>query len=174
MMAKYTIGVDFGSLSGRAVLVDISTGRELADSTFEYPHAVMDTALPDGTPLGADWALQHPQDYLDELYATIPAILKETGIDPADVVGIGTDFTACTFMPVTADGTPLSELPQFKSNPHAYIKLWKHHAAQDHANRLNSLAHARKEPWIDRYGGKISSEWEVPKVLKSMMRPHTL
>lgn len=163
-MANYVIGVDFGSLSGRAVLVDAATGAELADSVFDYPHAVMDETLPDGTRLGVDWALQHPQDYLDVFYNTIPAVLKESGVDPADVIGVGVDFTACTFMPVKRDGTPLCFMDEYKSNPNAWVKLWKHHAAQDKANRLNELAHQRGEKWIARYGGKISSEWEVPKV----------
>lgn len=162
-MQKYAIGVDFGSLSGRAVLVDVTTGAELADSVFDYPHAVMDEKLPDGTPLGVDWALQHPQDYLDVFYNTIPAVLKESAVDPANVIGVGIDFTACTFMPVKRDGTPLCFLEQYKACPNAYIKLWKHHAAQDKADQLNEIAHARGESWIHRYGGKISSEWEVPK-----------
>lgn len=162
-MAKYAIGVDFGSLSGRALVVNVETGEELAASALEYAHAVMDKTLPDGTKLGLDWALQHPQDYLDVFYTTIPAVLKSSGVNPADVVGVGIDFTACTFMPIKADGTPLCMLPEYKSAPHAYIKLWKHHAAQDKANKLNEIAHARGEAWIARYGGKISSEWEVPK-----------
>lgn len=163
-MSKYTIGVDFGTLSGRAVLVDVQTGTELASSVFDYPHGVMDRALPDGTPLGVDWALQHPQDYLEVFYHTIPAVLKESGVSPRDVIGVGIDFTACTFLPVRADGTPLCFLEEFCGNPHAYVKLWKHHAAQDKANRLNEIAAARGEKWLARYGGKISSEWQVPKV----------
>lgn len=163
-MAAYTIGVDFGTLSGRAVLVNVKTGEELADSVFDYPHAVMDRELPDGTKLGVDWALQHPQDYLDVFYHTIPEVLKKSGVSPSEVAGIGIDFTACTFMPVKADGTPLCFLKEFQSDPNAWVKLWKHHAAQDKANRLNEIAHARGEKWIERYGGKISSEWEVPKV----------
>lgn len=163
-MPKYTIGVDFGTLSGRALVVNVETGEELAASSLDYPHAVMDEALPDGTKLGMDWALQHPQDYLDVFTTTIPAVLKESGVDPSDVIGIGIDFTACTFMPIKADGTPLCFLEEFRGEPNAYVKLWKHHAAQDKANRLNELAHRRGEKWIMRYGGKISSEWEVPKV----------
>lgn len=163
-MAKYTIGVDYGSLSGRAVLVNVQTGEEVASSVYEYPHAVMDEELWDGTKLGADWALQHPQDYLDVLKKTIPAVLAESKIDPADVIGVGTDFTACTILPVKADGTPLCFLPEFEHNPHAYVKMWKHHAAQDKANRLNEIAAQRKEPWLQNYGGKISSEWAIPKL----------
>ncbi|HOV40489.1 MAG TPA: ribulokinase [Oscillospiraceae bacterium] len=163
-MSKYTIGVDYGSLSGRAVLVETSTGKEIASAVYEYPHAVMDKTLPDGTPLGHDWALQHPQDYIDVLAKTIPEILKKSGVDPADVIGIGTDFTACTVLPVKKDGTPLCFLDEYKSNPHAYVKLWKHHAAQDKANKLNEIAEKRGEAWLKNYGGKISSEWAIPKI----------
>jgi L-ribulokinase len=163
-MAKYAVGVDYGTLSGRAVLVEVQTGKELASSVYEYPHAVMDKTLPDGTPLGRDWALQDAQDYLDVLAHTVPAVMKESGVSPEDVIGIGTDFTACTVLPVKADGTPLSFLPAFKNRPHAYVKLWKHHAAQDKANRLNEIAAARGETWLKNYGGKISSEWTIPKI----------
>ncbi len=163
-MNKYTIGIDFGTLSGRAVLVDVVTGEEVADSVYIYPHAVMDESLPDGTPLGVDWALQDPQDYLEVYYHTIPELLKMSGVAAEDIIGIGIDFTACTFMPIKKDGTPLCFLQEFQANPHAYVKLWRHHAAQDKANRLNQIAYERGEKWISRYGGKISSEWEVPKV----------
>lgn len=163
-MAKYSIGVDFGTLSGRAVLVDVQTGEELASSVLDYPHGVMDEALPDGTCLGVDWALQHPQDYLDVFHATIPDVLKQAGAAPEDVIGIGVDFTACTVMPVTKDGTPLCFLEQYRSNPNAYVKLWKHHAAQKYANRLNEIAEQRGESFLKRYGGKISSEWLFPKL----------
>ena len=163
-MAKYSIGVDYGTLSGRALIVNNQTGEELASSVFEYPHAVMDEALPSGKKLGVDWALQHPQDYLDVLYHTIPAVLKESGVSPEDVTGMGLDFTACTLLPAKADGTPLCFLPQYEDEPNAYVKLWKHHAAQDHANRLNKIAADRKEPWLNNYGGKISSEWALPKI----------
>lgn len=163
-MAKYAIGVDYGTLSGRAVLVNVQTGEEIAYSVLDYPHAVMDEQLPSGVKLGQDWALQHPGDYIQVLGATIPDVLKKTGVDPADIIGIGIDFTACTVLPVKADGTPLCFLPQYENNPHAYVKLWKHHAAQDKANQLNEIAHQRGEKWIERYGGKISSEWVFPKL----------
>src|SRR5690606_39988807 len=85
------------------------------------------------------------------------------GIDPRDVIRIATDFTACTMVPTLADGTPLCDLPAYADRPHAYVKLWKHHAAQPHADRINALAHERGEPWIARYGGLISSEGEFAK-----------
>ena len=118
------------------------------------------------TPLPPDWALQVPSDYVDVLKTTIPEILKRSGVNPADVIGVATDFTACTVLPVTEDGTPLNELPEFADEPHAYVKLWKHHSAQPHADRINELAYARNEAWISRYGGKISSEWEFAKGLQ--------
>ena len=96
----------------------------------------------------------------------MPAAVRASGVDPADVIGIGTDFTACTVLPALDDGTPLCELPEFAGRPHAYAKLWKHHAAQPHADRINELAAERGEPWLARYGGRISSEWEFAKGLQ--------
>ena len=163
-MSKYSIGVDYGTLSGRALIVNVETGEELASSVYDYPHSVMSETLPCGKKLGFDWALQHPQDYLDVLCNTIPDVLKQSGVSADDVVGIGLDFTACTILPAKKDGTPLCFLPEYKSEPHAYVKLWKHHAAQAQANKLNEIAEERNEPWLKNYGGKISSEWAIPKI----------
>ena len=163
-MAKYSIGLDFGTLSGRALLVNVQTGEELASAVYDYPHAVMDTAIPCGKKLKADWALQHPQDYLDVVKITIPQVMEQAGVSAEDVIGVGVDFTACTVLPVLADGTPLCFLEEYKDEPHAYVKLWKHHAAQDLADKMNEVAVARNEPWLQNYGGKISSEWAIPKV----------
>jgi L-ribulokinase len=164
---KYTIGVDYGTLSGRAVVVRVSDGAELGSGVYEYPHAVMESTLAStGAKLPPEWALQVPSDYIDVLKNAVPAALAEAGIDPAQVIGIGTDFTACTVLPVLADGTPLSELPEFADRPHAYVKLWKHHAAQGQADRINELAASRGESWLPRYGGLISSEWEFAKGLQ--------
>jgi L-ribulokinase len=164
---KYVIGVDYGTLSGRALLVRVSDGIEIASAVHEYKHAVIEDVLPSSKKkLPPDWSLQVPSDYVEVLKITVPAVLESSGISPDDVIGIATDFTACTVLPVTEEGIPLSELPQFKDDPHAYIKLWKHHAAQPHADRINELAHAREEKWISRYGGKISSEWEFAKALQ--------
>ncbi|MFJ5307299.1 ribulokinase, partial [Streptomyces sp. NPDC088350] len=162
----YVIGVDYGTLSGRAVVVRVRDGEELATAEHPYTHAVLDRALPDGTPLPPDWALQVPSDYIDVLRVAVPEALARSGVRPDQVVGIGTDFTACTVLPVLADGTPLCELPDLTSRPHAYVKLWRHHAAQAQADRITELADARKEPWLKRYGGKISSEWEFAKALQ--------
>lgn len=164
-MAKYSIGVDYGTQSGRAVLVEIGTGKEIATSVKPYTHGVMDEFLPDGvTKLENDWALQHPTDYMEVLQVTIPDVLKQANISPEDVIGLGIDFTACTVLPINEFGTPLCLTEEFKNHPHAFVKLWKHHAAQDEANRLNEVAEARGEKFLQRYGGKISSEWLFPKL----------
>ena len=164
---KYVIGVDFGTLSGRAVIVDVATGEEVASGVHDYPNAVMDTTLASsGQKLPPDWALQDANDYVSVLQNAVPQALKAAGIDPAQVVGIATDFTACTMVPTTKDGTPLSQVSGFENNPHAYVKLWKHHAAQPHADRINEVARLRNESWMPRYGGQISSEWELAKGLQ--------
>ena len=164
---QYVLGVDFGTLSGRALVVRVSDGAELGSAVHAYSHGVIDEKLPaTGAPLPPDWALQDPEDYRDVLRQAVPQAVREAGIDPAAVIGIGTDFTACTVMPVLRDGTPLCQLPGLDGRPHAYPKLWKHHAAQRQADRINALAHERGEPWIGRYGGKISSEWQFAKALQ--------
>ncbi|MFJ3744545.1 ribulokinase [Streptomyces albidoflavus] len=162
-----TVGVDFGTLSGRAVVVRVADGAELGAAVHEYRHGVIDRALPGGgAGLPPDWALQHPEDWRDVLRHAVPEALAAAGVEPGQVVGIGTDFTACTVLPATADGTPLALLPEWAGRPHAWPKLWKHHAAQDQADRLNALAHERGEPWIGRYGGRISAEWQYAKALQ--------
>ena len=164
MSKKYAIGVDYGTQSGRAVLVDLSNGHELADHVTPYRHHVMDETLPSGRKLEYDWALQHPQDYIEVLENSIPAVMSAAGILPEDVIGLGIDFTACTMLPINEQGSPLCFAEQHVDNPHAWVKLWKHHAAQPEADAINEIAAARGEKWLARYGGKISSEWMLAKV----------
>lgn len=163
----YVIGVDYGTLSGRAVVVRVHDGAEMGSAVHEYEHGVMDTVLAaTGEALPPEWALQVPADYVDVLRHAVPAAVRAAGVDPSAVVGVGTDFTACTMVPVRADGTPLNELPGLAGRPHAYVKLWRHHAAQGQADRINDLAARRGERWLARYGGLISSEWEFAKGLQ--------
>ena len=166
MNKKYSIGVDYGTQSGRAVLVEVATGEIIAQAVKEYSHGVMDEYLPDGTKLGPDWALEHPRDYLEVLEVTIPEILQQSGILKEQVIGLAIDFTACTMLPIDKEGTPLCFHEELKSVPHAWLKLWKHHAAQAQANKLNKVAEERGEEFLARYGGKISSEWMLPKIMQ--------
>ncbi len=168
-MSSYAVGVDFGTESGRAILVDVSDGRQLATAVHPYANGVIDERLPiDGAPvdLPPDWALQDPDDYLSVFRTTVPEVLRQAAVDPREVIGIGIDFTACTMLPVTADGTPLSALPEFRRRPHAWVKLWKHHAAQPYADRINEVARTTGQDWLERYGGRISSEWFFAKALQ--------
>jgi L-ribulokinase len=169
MASRYTVGVDFGTESGRAVVVDVSDGRELASAVYPYANGVIDEHLPapdDDIRLGHDWALQDPEDYIRTFQHAVPAAVAKAGVDPAEVIGIGIDFTACTMLPTTRDGTPLATLPDLRREPHAWVKLWKHHAAQPEADRINAVARERGEDWLPRYGGRISSEWFYSKALQ--------
>ena len=165
--ARYTIGVDFGTTSARALVVRVDDGFEAGTAVHDYRHGVIDRTLPaSGAALPPDWALQDPRDYVESLGEAVRAAIAAASVDPGAVIGIGTDFTACTMVPTLADGTPLSQVNAFEDRPHAYVKLWKHHAAQPQADRINALAAARGEQWLARYGGLISSEWEFAKALE--------
>ena len=163
-MARYTIGVDFGTLSVRALVADVEDGTELACTSFEYPHAVMTEQLPDGTPIKPDWALQHPQDYLDGIQYVVQNAVFKAGISVDDVIGIGIDFTSSTSLPVNENGSPLCLDPAFSTNPYAWPMLWKHHAAQEYANRMTQAAQDRGEELLKRCGGRISSEMMFPRL----------
>jgi L-ribulokinase len=168
-VSSYVIGVDFGTESGRAVVIDTADGRELGSSVYPYSNGVIDKTLPapdDDVRLAPEWALQDPDDYLRTFSQAVPAAVADAGVEAADVIGVGVDFTACTMLPTKADGTPLAALPQFRRNPHAWVKLWKHHAAQPEADRINAVARERGEDWLPLYGGKISSEWFYSKALQ--------
>ena len=130
-MAKYVLGMDFGTLSARALVAEVGTGRELGTATMEYRHAVMDRQLPGGKILPPDFALQHPQDYIDCMKAIIPQAIASAGIEKDDIIGLGLDFTSCTIVPVDENGTPLCMKAEWANEPHAYFKLWKHHGAQE-------------------------------------------
>ncbi len=159
--------MDFGTLSGRAVVVRVRDGAELGSAVCEYAHGVLSDTLPGGGPrLPPEWALQVPDDYREVLRTAVPEAVAASGVDPSTVVGLGLDATSCTMVPTTRDGTPLCELPGLRDRPHAYVKLWRHHAAQPQADRVTELATARGEPWLARYGGIVSSEWQLPKALQ--------
>ncbi len=147
----YTIGVDFGTESGRALLVDVRDGREIASAVHPYGDGVIDQHLPGSDkPLPPDWALQNPFDYIEVFKKTIPAVLKQAGVKPEEVVGLAIDFTACTMLPTKKDGTPLCGLPEWRNNPHSWVKLWKHHAAQPEADLINETARKMGQGWLQR------------------------
>lgn len=168
MCAKYVIGIDFGTESGRAVLINVADGAEIAAHVTAYRHGVMSETLPDGTKLGFDWALQHPGDYLEVLGKSVPQVLRLSSVHPSDVIGIGVDFTSCTLIPLDLNGSPLCMKAEWAMNPHSWVKLWKHHAAQKEANLINEIADQRGERFRKRYGGKQSPEWTIAKILQML------
>ncbi len=164
-MAKYSIGVDFGTLSARALIADVENGAIIGNAkTFEYPHGVMTelcgSALPDG------YALQHPKDYTDALDALIPTLITENTISSDDIVGIGIDFTACTVLPLDKNGVPLCLDPDFEHDPHAYAKLWKHQGANKYTDRIESIA-AKYGNMLKITGGVLSGEFMIPKLYET-------
>lgn len=167
-MNKYSIGLDFGTLSVRALLVDIKSGEEVAVSVYEYPHGVMEEELLTGEQLPMGFALQHPKDYIDGLIHVVTSVMKQSKVKPEEVVGIGIDFTSSTVFPVKADGTPLCMTKEFVDEPRAYVKLWKHHGGEREARYIENIIEKRGEDWISLYGGKVSSEWMIPKVLETL------
>jgi L-ribulokinase len=173
-MSRYAVGIDFGTESARVLLVDVADGRELARAVHVYANGVIDRQLPgSGQRLAPDWALQDPNDYLAVLQHAVPVALRESGVDPNHVIGIGIDFTSCTMLPVTDDGVPLCTFENYRADPHAWVKLWKHHAAQPEADHINAIARSRDEPWLQFYGGAISSEWFFSKALQILHEaPH--
>ena len=167
-MKKYAIGLDYGTLSVRALLVDIENGNEVAQAVYEYPHAVMETHIPTGASLPPAWALQDPGDYLDGLFTVVRSVMSQSKVLPEEVIGIGLDFTSATILPVNKDKMPLSMTEEFKNEKHAYVKLWKHHGAEPEAAFIDKVARERNESWLSMYGGKISSEWTIPKILETL------
>jgi L-ribulokinase len=166
-MKHYSIGLDFGTESARAILVDTANGNVIASSVSEYQDGVINNHLPsNNNSLPPNFALQNSANWLSAAETTIQTIMREADIQPKQVIGIGVDFTSSTILPTKSDGTPLHTIKKFANRPHAWPKLWKHHAAHFQAERMTELALRMKLPWLDYYGGKISSEWLPPKALQ--------
>ena len=163
---KYVIGCDFGTLSMRAILVGVEDGNILSEQVLNYRHGVITEKLPEsGVPLrGPDWALQHPDDYLEALYTNIPALLNATGVNAEDIIAIGVDFTTCTVVPLAPDGEPLCKQPAFANRPHAWVKLWKNHTAHKEAEDITAYVEKTGSNLLDYYGGRTSSEFFFPKI----------
>jgi len=167
--ARYSIGLDFGTESVRVLVVDIANGNIAGQASTNYEHGVIDQSLPgDRSKLPPDYALQHPQDWLEGMSLACKAAMKSARAKPEQVVGVGVDFTSCTMLPTLRDGTPLCLTDAFRKIPLAWPKLWKHHGAKSETDRINQVARQRNEPWLGRYGGLIGLEWFFPKVLETL------
>lgn len=122
----------------------VSNGELMSSVIVPYPDGVIDTRLPGGPELDRDWALQNPRDYLLVVEKGVPKALKAAGVKGEQVIGLGTDFTTSSPFPAKSDGTPLCFLPRLRKHPHAWVKLWKHHAAQRKADRINQIGRETK------------------------------
>lgn len=169
-MDKYVIGLDYGTLSARVVLVSVGRGEVAAESIYPYPHGILNTISGGNEELPVDFALQEIDDYVEAMYETIRTVVKQSGCRAEDVIGIGIDATSSTFLPLTKSGTPLCKTEQFRTNPHAWLKLWKHHGAQEEADRMTELAAGRQEKFLMRCGGKVNAEWMLPKLTEIVLK----
>lgn len=173
MAEKYTIGVDFGTLSGRAVLCRVSDGAVLFEKEVPYAHGTFTECLPDGTPVPVGSALQDPEDYINSLIGSVSYVADEgakAGIAANQIAGLGIDIT-CSVVAVEKDGMPVVMThPEFRNHPQAYLKLWKHHGAEEESVALTNLLAEKDPEMLARYGGKVTSESFMPKVLETYRR----
>ncbi|MFA6134954.1 MAG: ribulokinase [Phycisphaerae bacterium] len=166
-MSKYAIGLDYGTNSVRALVVDVATGREVGTSVWQYQHGHA------GVILGKDpnLARQHPADYVAGAECTIRAALAAAkrnarSFKPADVIGIGVDTTGSTPLPVDRDGKPLALGKAFANEPAAMAWLWKDHTAVAEAEEITALAARMRPQYLAKCGGRYSSEWFFSKILR--------
>ena len=169
MKHHYPVGLDFGTESVRAIVVDVANGELVGQASCAYSNGVIDTVLP-GTDvrLPPEYALQSPTDWLDGASVAGREAMRGAGVSLQDVIGVGVDFTSCTMLPALRDGTPLCYVPGFERVPLAWPKLWKHHAAKAATQRINQVARERAEAWLARYGGIVGLEWLFPKILETL------
>ncbi len=166
-MNTCAIGLDFGTNSARAVLIDVASGEEAASAVYDYTHGSDGVVTDDGD---AYLARQHPADYVAALEHLIPALLSEAerlkGFTRENIIGIGVDTTASTPVPVDRNGTPLGLLKEFEGNPNAMAWLWKDHTASAEAGEFMNAVAEQKLPYLGAYGGVYSSEWYWSKALR--------
>ena len=166
MGEKYTIGVDFGTLSGRAVVVSVKDGKIAAESSMAYPSGIPDRFGPQELPLPKDAAIERIEDYETVLYHTVKEAASLSGVPKEDIIAMAIDVTSSTFLPLSAELRPLYEDPRFENDYHAGLKLWKYHMASAEAERITALMNERGEPFASRAGGRVNAEWMLPKLLE--------
>ncbi|MCO5297087.1 MAG: ribulokinase [Fimbriimonadaceae bacterium] len=166
---RFALGLDYGTNSVRALIVDVADGRELGTAVWEYATGDHGVWLEPGNP---HLARQHPQDWMDGFFEAVKGALAKAAGDPqfspGRLVGIGVDTTGSTPLPVDEVAIPLALHDEFKDNVHAFAWLWKDHTAHAEAEEITRLAEARGEPYLSKCGGTYSSEWFWSKVLKCL------
>lgn len=168
MNLPISLGLDFGTESVRAILID-TQGNQRGLATSDYPYGqIIDTLPGDDESLPPRYALQDPSDWIESAIAATRSAITQAGVSANEIVGIGVDFTSCTMLPTTIDGVPLCKLDSFKKTPLAWPKLWKHHGALEQTERMNAVATRRGDSFLKRYGGTIGLEWFFPKILETI------
>ncbi|MFW3609639.1 ribulokinase [Staphylococcus caprae] len=162
---SYSIGIDYGTASGRVILVDTSNGEMISSYEETYEHGTIAETL-NGEALPRNYFLQNADDYLHVLENGVKHVLEESKVNKNDVLGIGVDFTSCTIVFLDENFEPLHRQDSLKNNPHAYVKLWKHHGAQDEATQMVEASEKTSNQWLDYYGSSVNSEWMIPKILE--------
>lgn len=162
----YALGIDYGTNSVRALVVDVATGEEVGVSVFDYPSGERGILL---DPREPDLARQHPGDYLAGLEASVRGALaaadRSAAFNRSDVVGIGVDTTGSTPMPVDREGMPLALGDAFRDNLNAQAWLWKDHTAHAEAAEITETAREARPHYLSKCGGTYSSEWYWSKIL---------
>ena len=164
----YSIGLDFGTESCRAIIIDVNCGKVCGSTISNYRNSVIDKFLPNQSDfqLPDKWALQNPDDYIESMIKSVKKLLDISKISPDKICGLGIDFTSCTIIPTDEFGKPLSYFVEYKNNPHAWAKLWKHHSSDEQAKKITMIANENNLDWIEKYGGSISAEWLISKGLQ--------
>jgi L-ribulokinase len=162
---RFSIGVDYGTNSVRAIIVNISDGSEVASSVYQYPSGDAGVIIDPKNPL---LARQNPADYIEGFYQSVSKAVKKAkkaGFSPELVAGIGVDTTGSTPIPVDQSGTPLAFLKEFKNVPAAMAWLWKDHTGYAEAEQITETAQKSDVNYLDKCGGRYSSEWFWSKIL---------
>lgn len=162
---SYSIGIDYGTASGRVILVNTSDGKIVSSYEETYQHGTIAEEL-GGETLPHNYFLQHAGDYHHVLENGVKHVLEESQINKDEVVGIGVDFTSCTVVFLDENFRPLHMNEDLSHHPHAYVKLWKHHGAQDEATQMVEANEKANQNWLDYYGHSVNSEWMIPKILE--------
>jgi L-ribulokinase len=162
----FTLGLDFGTNSVRALLVDTADGGELATAVHPYETGKEGIIL---DPADPDLARQNPADYIRGTEVVVRSVLAQArkasrSFDPGWIIGIGVDTTGSTPLPVDSTGTPLSFQKKFKKNPNAQAWLWKDHTGHAEASMITELARKEHPEYLAKCGGTYSSEWFFSKI----------
>ena len=168
-MSKYSIGIDLGTKSIRAVLVDIDNGREISNSVSDYKHGILDSSYFKNEGIKDESAFQDPLDYKESLFECLKKLLLNTDINKKDIVGIGIDSSCSTFFPIDKKFNPLSINSKYKNDKNAYVKMWKHHSASKYADEITEYDLKHNSLINEKYGGKTSSEWFFPKLIETFI-----